>query len=422
MPASLKLEGWEGSLREWIEFARGEYFSAEVLRGYQEWLAEQVAKPLNVVPFRLVSGRAPKGAEFVRRADGTVFYAADNEPLAGIWGLVSRDSRAPDVDLKDLLARGVVPGSWPPKQLPARFRCRWGPARLSLKDRGMKLAHLLDSGRNGIPIDPEQLHRRALLTLSLVNCFPMPNRSFVEFSRNNMISGDLAELPEVQSLLLSFIRDLLQGSTLIELLFAAFGAGCRVALDSAWERKANEFRFAVRPKSESQQANRVLHAVRGAAKRSSQNGPMAFLPSTALLPDLHAVIVELKTWLAKHPSVQRLDDVVGPPNGRPQVRFNVQHIAESDFVMNRPSFPGTKWSAADYTGVFVLNGDTKVAAVRRLIEMDESGLDLDEIIEPDITRLRTLKGQPTGEKPRFILTGANDAEGLYCYPAKTDFG
>jgi len=168
MIKSVKLESWEGSLLDWIDFASTEYFEPDSLREYQRWLTDQLAKPGNVVPFRLVSGRAPKGTEFVRH-DGTVLYAADNEPLAGLWGLVAQRRGAPGADLKELLSRRLIPGSWPPNRKPTRFSCRWGPAPLQLKDWGMKIAHLLDSGRNSIPVEPEQLARRALLTLSLVN-------------------------------------------------------------------------------------------------------------------------------------------------------------------------------------------------------------------------------------------------------------
>jgi hypothetical protein len=412
MTKSLKLERWEGSLLDWIDFAGTEYFEPEMLRDYQRWLTDQLAKPGNVVPFRLVSGRAPKGTEFVRR-DGTILYAADNEPVSGLWGLVADGTGMLGSDLKDLLARKVIPGSWPPNRKPTRFSCRWGPAPLRLKDRGMKIAHLIDSGRNPIPVEPEHLARRALLTLSFANCFPMPNRGCVEFSRNGTASDDLAERLEVQSLLLSFVAEHIGGSSHLDPLFAAFGAGCRVALDGEWQRKAAEYRFAVRPVPAGPKASR-LPKLRGGATRAPMDGPRAFVAGEEVYAELHAVIADLKTWLSMHPHVERLDDRARGPNGRPYVKFQVRHLAGSDLVIERPSFPGAAWTAADYTGVFHLNGDTKVSAIRRLIEMEESGLELDEIIEPVITRA-PYQGQVTGENPRFILVGSDDAEGLYCY-------
>jgi hypothetical protein len=413
MTKAVKQEEWEGSLLDWIDFAYTEYFEPDALREYQRWLTDQLAKPGNVVPFRLVSGRAPKGTEFVRR-DGTVLYAADNEPLAGLWGLVAQRRGTPGADLKELLSRRLIPGSWPPNRKPTRFSCRWGPAPLQLKGWGMKIAHLLDSGRNSIPVEPEQLARRALLTLSLVNCFPMPNRSWVEFSRNGVVTSDLAELPEVQSLLLSYIAEHIGGAVHLGPLFAAFGPGCRVALDVDWRRKAAAYRFAVRPKTAKPEDSRRPKP-RVGAKRAAMDGPRAFVPSRDILPDLHAVIAELRLWLSTHPGVERLDDRAGGSNGTAYVRFEVRHLADTDLVIARPHFPGSVWRASDYTRVFHLNGDTKVSAIRRLMEMEENGLKLDEIIEPAVTELRTWGGRLTGENPCFVLVGTDGAKGLYCY-------
>ncbi|MBE2254291.1 MAG: hypothetical protein IAE78_32475 [Myxococcus sp.] len=416
-PASLKQHSWEGSLFEWIELAQAEYFPAATLSEYQRWLSEQLAKPGNVVPFRLVSCRAPKGAEFLR-SDGTVFYAADNEPLAGLWGLVAAAGRAPEPDLKALLTRGAIPGSWPPNKKPVRFTCRWGPARLGLKDRGMKIAHLLDSGRNGIPFHPDQLGRRALLTLSLVNCFPMPNRSVVEFSRNQAVAGDLAEFPEVQSLILSFMAEHLGSAEQLTPLLAAFGPGCRVSLDADWKAKAEAFRFSVRPRTQAASGTSAAGTPPPPARPAgaAPDGPRAFGPKRLVHPDLYALVAALKGWLAAHPCVERLDDRSAGSNQGAYARFNVQHLAGTDLVIPRQTLGGV-WTAADYTGVFRLNGDTRVRAVRRLIEMVDSGLELDEVLEPDVTARRVMKRGPTGENPRFITNGSDDADGLYCYPA-----
>lgn len=410
---SLKLTSWEGSLLDWIDFASTEYFAQETLREYQRWLIDQLDKPGNVVPFRLVSGRAPKGKEFVRR-DGTVLYAADNEPLSGLWGLVAEGKGPPREDLGGLLAGKSIPGSWPPKRKPTRFTCRWGPAPLRLKDRGMKIAHLIDAGRNPIPIEPDQLKRRALLTLSLANCFPMPNRACVEFSRGGAATDDLAERPEVQSLLLSFVAEHIGGASYLEPLLAAFGAACPVSLEPEWKRKAAAFLFAVRPKSRWALPDRAS-APPAAASRSS-DGPRSFGVRKEVYPDLHAALAELKDWLAAHPGVERLDDWPGTAaHGTAYVRFQVDHLAGTDLVIPRPGFPGSKWTAADYTGVFHLNGDTKAMAIRTLVEMAENGLEIEEMIEPDLTATKTINGRLTGENPRFILVGRNDAEGFYCY-------
>lgn len=416
-PASLRQQSWEGSLFEWIELAQAEYFPATTLKAYQRWLSEQLEKPGNVVPFRLVSGRAPKGAEFLR-SDGTVLYAADNEPVAGLWGLVASAGKAPEADLKELLARGAIPGSWPPRQVPARFTCRWGPAPLRLKDRGMKIAHLLDSGRNAIPVHPEHLARRALLTLSLVNCFPMPNRSVVEFSRNRAITGDLAELPEVQSLILSFMAEHLGSEEQLMGLFAAYGPGCRVGLDADWKAKAEAFRFTVRPRAQAASGTSASGAPPPPprAPGATPDGPRAFRLSRVVHADLHALVAALKAWLAANPGVERLDDRSGGSNRKACARFDIQHLAGTDLVIHRPSLGGVL-TAVDYTGVFRLNGDTRVRAVRRLIDMVDSGLELEEILEPDVTKRRQTERGPTGEKPRFVTTGSDDADGLYCYPA-----
>jgi len=247
-----------------------------------------------------------------------------------------------------------------------------------------------------------------------VNCFPMPNRSWVEFSRNGAVTSDLAELPEVQSLLLSYIAEHIGGAVHLGPLFAAFGPGCRVALDVAWRRKAAAYRFAVRPKTAKPEESRRPKRQVG-AKRAAMDGPRAFIPSGDILPDLHAVIAELRLWLSTHPGVERLDDRAGGSNGTPYVRFEVRHLADTDLVIDRPHFPGSVWRASDYTRVFHLNGDTKVSAIRRLMEMEENGLKLDEIIEPAVTELRTWDGRLTGENPCFVLVGTDGAKGLYCY-------
>lgn len=417
MSHSLKRVGWEGSLRDWIDFALEEYPAPELLRDCQRWLIEQVSRAHNIVPFRLVSGRAPKGAEFVRQ-DGTILYAADNEPVAGLWGLVAQRDCAPDVDMRELLERRSIPGSWPPKTKPTRFTCRWGPAPLPLKDRGMKIAHLIDSGRNPIPVQPEHLARRALLTLSFVNCFPMPNRAVVAFSRNGMATDDLAERPEVQSLLLSFVAEYV-GAELIEQLFVAHGPDCRVALDPDWARKASEFHFGVVPKTLGTTATRPVTS-RTAWQRTPSGGARAYVPTGEIFADLYAVVSEVKRWLETYAEAdrpERLDDRPGRGNPKAYIRFQVSHLADSHMHLERPHFPGTSLSAADFTGVFRLNGDTKTQALQQLISMAEDGLEIDEILEPNLTEIRTIQGKLAGEKPRFILAGREAADGLYCYPA-----
>lgn len=413
---SLKNESWEGTLLDWIEFAHAEYFSPETLRDYDRWLAEQLARPKNVIPFRLVSGKAPKGSEFVR-SDDTVLYGADNEPLAGLWGIVSRSGKAPEVGMKELLATGQIPGSWPPKQTPSRFHCeRWGPAPLRLKDRGMKIAHLLDAGRNEIPVEPEHLARRAFLTLSLANCFPMPNRQWVEFSREGRVSSDLAEAPEVQSLLFSFVADHMGGAEHVQPLLVSFGPNCPVRLRSDWERDAAAFRFAVRPKSgtihEAPKPPRASRRPTNATAR--EDGPRAFYPRLKCYPDLFVLLEDIKAWLAENPGVERLDDRKDGSNPKPRAHFRVDHLEGTGLVIRRPNVGG-QWTDSDYTGVFHLNSDTKAAAVSLLVEMAENGLNIAEILEPSVTNFRHWKGNPTGEKPCFIVPGTAGARGLYCY-------
>lgn len=234
----------------------------------------------------------------------------------------------------------------------------------------------------------------------------MPHSGCVEFARDGKPCGDLAELPEVQALLLSFVAELV-GAAPVERLFEAFAPTRPFSLVPAWQQRASAFRFAVRPK----QAG-AAPSGRGGA----EDGPRSFGKSAHVYSGLRALIAELRNWLMANPGVQRLDDRAGGSNGTPYARFRVDHLATAELAIERPNFPGTHWNADAYTGVFRLNGDSKASAIQRLVAMDDNGLEVDEVIEPSITLFRTYKGNPSGEKPCFILVGSDSAEGLYCYP------
>jgi hypothetical protein len=415
----------EKSLLKWIEDWSKLLPTADSIKSYEEWLVKQFLETENIIPVRLSSGNLPKGKEFLNNK--IVFYGADNEPLASLIGFVLKHNCAPEYSLKTLINKGMIKASWPPKIKPT-FKAKWGPFQLKLKDDGYKIAHLFDAGKfdSGTKVndfhDPKNLKIRAHRTMSLINFFPFPNSSRHRFEVNGKATGDMAENREFQSVLLSFMSEYINDPEMFKSFLACCGEPA-FPIDMNWKKRAENILLKVIPKCRTSRSLKEISEAEKFKKPSSekkgQKNPLAFVPDEEPYQDLWSLVEALKKWRKNFPKATRLDG--GPPpksNRNRVVSFTLNHLQNSQFSLPRPQRGGSL-GPNDFIGTFRLNGDTKAAAIDRLIQMAENECELDCILEPDLTRPQRKPRESNnwvGENPRFIIAGEEKADGLYCYP------
>lgn len=373
-------------------------FSARLLIDYDDWLHEQFKIPENILPTRLVAGWLAKGA--VIQDQGLIFYGADNEPLASLWDLVERRHASPDVSLRQLLVERRIFASWPPIIKPPLFEAKWGPQPLALKSRHLKIAHLLNAGRTALSCEGSDLVKRAHRTLSLMNCFPFPNVGRVHFTLNGKPTGDLAEDPAVQNVLLSWMHDHIgtepDGASAFARFLASCGNSREFSYDPEWRRKASAWNIGT-----------VLRRGRMPPRATSEHGdgPCAFSEPSSGFESFADVVDSLRDWRARCPSAVRLDDRSSGGNRRPMAHFYVSHFRGTPLQVPRPTLGGVL-TAEDFTGVFYLSGDTQARRIDDILMMVDSGEAVESILVPAATT--------TGENPKFLLPGDEDSRGFYC--------
>lgn len=192
-------EKFSKMIMEWAEFLP----SPGQIIDHEKWLIKQYGIKPNILPLRHFKS-LPKGATVTQ--DQVVYYGADNELLSSFIKRYENGFPAPSKSLQRLIVEKEVFVSWHPKVKPD-FAAKYGPCITGQKLSGFKSAHLLDAGRNHLGYSEEDLKRRSHRSLSLINCFPFPNRTFYSFQMNGESYGDPAENKLVQAILLSFMKD-----------------------------------------------------------------------------------------------------------------------------------------------------------------------------------------------------------------------
>lgn len=340
----------------------------------QKWILQQCETPDALLPVR-VFGRRPRGVAFGR------FIAVDNEPVAELYARLS-DGWEPTSNFETLFSADVLPVSWNAPDALTRYHAR--PARTRFRERGILLAHVFDASKNIGGDDEATCLTRYARTMNPVNVVPWPahKRTIQVITdagpvREQLRGGgrnphkDLSCEPVIQQILGGWMAEHVGGlddPNATTWLVSARGDASETMRN--WRRLAEIMRVHISPKI---------------ASGTAESGPSVDARASGALP-LEEFIEELALLAA----ARRHDSSAASTLG-------------SSRTLNATFFTD---DLAEFNVKYTLAGDSKLAAVERLVDAVRNTREEDEAW----TLFSPVKD---GDKRRLRFAGETDAKGLY---------
>lgn len=420
---NFKNEEFQGSLYDLLVDANEHLFKfKEFTRAVQEYVEDQLKLASNILPVRKHAGFEKRGEIRYPSGSDIGYISADNEPLAYLTNLWFRGQIIEDPLVK-MFSNGSMVASWKCDIAPKPEGYRFGGVQTEFRRKGLKLAHILDAGRDlDSPSSTEnEMSIRFLRSISPINVFLFPNKRSCNFEiKENPFdwvpqNSDWAEDVSLRSAVLGWFVSLWGEQIYLE--NNKFGQV--IEINEKWEDFLKGTRVRIVPKIKDsvaiQQVQEILRRKVALKPLSVENAGACPSVSSDKALDIKSAVEVLRQWRKSHPNVERLDGKATTEGNRTKwLHIKVDGYSAIDSFK---SWHGDSFNGSDYNGIVNFHGDAKVEAIDDFIELIDNCEDYKDVLQMSATyEFRSRPKKNPQIKPKFALQGyTNGVQGFYLY-------
>ena len=223
-----------------------------------DWIKNQVEEKEFILPFRRFKGYMSRGKIYT--FNDRDFLSVDNEALTAVYDDLNNYINSCKSYSELILNKKIIMSFRTDNELIKEKKLfKHGIVKTKLREHGLKLAHLIDSGRSENKKESEVTFIvRFLKSMHPINIIPFPNSKHINFKDINFKNtrNDLAEDPLIQGLLLSFLNEYIGKHYMLDYLELINVDSSIIIQD--WREIAEKLKFTTCPKTKSNSNKREI--------------------------------------------------------------------------------------------------------------------------------------------------------------------